>query len=140
MTVRVKRTLELAAPPEEVWAFISDAEKRARPISVVADFELLNDREAVWHVELPIPYVDATVAIETEETDRDPPEFVRFVGTSKVMRVVGEHELTPNEGGTRLVNRFVVEGRVPGVEKHFRSNLDEELDNLEAAIREELGL
>ncbi|WP_254543783.1 CoxG family protein [Halomarina pelagica] len=138
MTVRVERTIELDAPPEDVWDFISDPEKRARPISVVTDFETTGERTATWYVELPIPLVKRTIAVETRETTVDPPRYVRFVGRSKVMRVVGEHELEPTDGGTRLTNRFVVDGKLPGVERFFKRNLDAELDNLEAAIREQV--
>lgn len=139
MTVRVERVFELDADPERVWSFIADPEKRARPISVVEEFELTGENTARWHVRLPIPVVDATVAVDTEETDREPPHHVRFTGRSRAMRVVGEHELEPTDGGTRLTNRFVVEGKLPGVERYFERNLDGELDNLEAAIREELA-
>jgi carbon monoxide dehydrogenase subunit G len=140
MTVRVERTFELAAPPAAVWAFIADPERRARPISVVQEFETTGDREATWHVSLPVPLIDRTIAVETTETDRREPEYVRFVGRSRAMRVVGEHELVPSDGGTRLVNRFVVDGKLPGVERFFKRNLDGELDNLERAIRDDLGL
>ncbi|WP_435195547.1 SRPBCC family protein [Natronomonas sp. EA1] len=140
MTVRVERTFELDAPRAAVWAFIADPEKRARPISVVSDFETTGENTATWHVKLPIPLVDRTIAIDTEETDREEEEYVRFVGRSKVMRVMGEHELSESGGKTLLTNRFVVDGRVPGVESFFKRNLDGELDNLEAALREELGL
>lgn len=138
MTVRVERTFELDAAPEAVWAFIADPERRARFISVVDDFEQTGSRTAIWHVEIPVRFIDRTIAVETEDEEIREGEFVRFVGTSKVMRVRGEHSVEPTEEGTRLVNRFVVDGRVPGVERFFRKNLDDELDNLERAIREEL--
>jgi carbon monoxide dehydrogenase subunit G len=137
MTVRVERTFELDAPPEEVWEFIADPGKRAEPISVVESFEVHDETHATWHVSLPIPMVNRTITIETEDTERDPPSHVKFVGRSRVLRVVGEHDLEAVEGGTRLHNRFTVEGKLPGVERFFKRNLDEELDNLEAAIRED---
>jgi carbon monoxide dehydrogenase subunit G len=65
---------------------------------------------------------------------------VEFVGKSKVMHVVGEHELEEIDGGTRLTNRFVVDGKVPGVERFFKRNMEAEFDNLEDAIRADLGL
>lgn len=139
MTVEVERTFELAAPREDVWEFISDPEKRAAPISVVKDYEETGDRTAVWHVKVPVPMVDRTIAIETRDTDRREPEYVRFVGRSKVLNVVGEHELEAVEGGTRLTNRFTVDGKLPGIERFFKKNLDAELDNLEAAIQRDLG-
>ncbi|EMA49492.1 CoxG family protein [Halococcus thailandensis] len=135
MTVRIERTFELAVPPEQVWAFIADPGKRAEAISVVDSFEIHDETHATWHISLPIPFVDRTIAVETEDTERDPPTHVEFVGRSRVLRVVGEHDLEAVDDGTRLRNRFTVEGKMPGVEGFFKRNLDDELDNLEAAIR-----
>ena len=140
MTVRVERVVDVPVPIEAVWEFIADPEKRARPISVVDDFEQLDSGEAVWHIELPIPVVSRTIRVETEEQVRKPPNYVEFVGKSKVMHVVGEHELEEIDGGTRLTNRFVVDGKVPGVERFFKRNMEAEFDNLEDAIRADLGL
>lgn len=137
MTVRVERTFELPVPPERVWEFIVDPEQRARAISVVSDFTLddADGRKATWKVDLPIPLVNRTATVETEDVRREPPEYVKFIGRSKLMRVTGEHEIEAIEGGSRLTNRFVVDGRLPGVERYFEKNLDDELANLEAAIR-----
>lgn len=134
MTVRVERTFELPLSPEQVWDFISDPGKRAGAISVVQRYEVNGD-EATWHVELPIPFLDRTVAVETRDVERDPPRHVVFEGRSRAMRVRGEHTIEPTDEGSRLVNSFVVEGRVPGVERYFRRHLDDELDNLERALR-----
>lgn len=139
MTVRVERTVVVPAPREAVWEFISDPELRARPISVVKDFELVDDNQANWYLRLPIPVIDRTIRVETEEKRRDPPRFVEFVGTSKVMKVVGTHELEEDGDGTQLTNRFVVDGKLPGVERFFKRNMDAEFDNLEEAIDEYLG-
>jgi len=139
MTVRVERSMTVSAPPERVWEFIADPEKRARPISVVEDWDVEDERHATWFLSLPIPVINRTLRVETEDVERREPEYVRFVGRSKVMRVQGEHELEATEdGGTRLTNRFVVEGRLPGVEGFFKRNLDDELRNLEDALRDDL--
>ncbi|MFB6179647.1 MAG: SRPBCC family protein [Halorientalis sp.] len=140
MTVRVERTFELPAEPAEVWTFIADPEKRARPISVVTDFEQTGEHTATWYLKLPIPVVDRSIAVETEDTTFDPPTDVEFVGRSKVMRVVGEHELEAIDDGTRLVTRFTVDGKLPGVERYFKRHMDEELHNIEQALLEDLGL
>ncbi|WP_436934082.1 CoxG family protein [Halovenus marina] len=140
MVVRVERIVDVPAPREDVWEFIADPESRARAISVVEDFEVIDDTHAVWHLSLPIPVVRKTIRVETEEKRRDPPRSVEFVGTSKVMRVVGEHELEATENGTRLTNRFVVEGKLPGVERFFKRNMGAEFDNLERALEESLGV
>ncbi|PSQ03162.1 polyketide cyclase [Halobacteriales archaeon QS_4_69_31] len=134
MTVRVERSFELPVGRERIWEFISDPGRRAGAISVVSEYEVHGDGSATWHLDLPIPVVNTTVAVETEDEEVRPPEYVRFVGRSTVMDVVGEHELVELEGGTRVVNTFVVDGRLPGVERFFRRNLDAELDNLEQAL------
>ena len=138
MTIRVQREMTVEAPPERVWAFIADPNRRAAPISVIEDWTVHDDGSATWHVALPIPLIDRTVTVETKDVERRPEEFVKFTGKSRVMRVVGEHELEPVDGGTRLTNTFVVEGRFPGVERFFERNLDRELANLEDALRTDL--
>ncbi len=139
MTVRVSRTFEFDAPADDVWAFISDAEKRAGAISVVDTFEVHGEGRATWHVALPIPVIRSTISVETEEVERDPPNRVKFVGKSRAFRVTGEHTITEFEEGCELANEFVVDGRLPGVESFFERNFDAELDNLEAALRASLG-
>ncbi len=140
MTVRVSRTFEFDAPPEQVWAFISDAEQRAAAISVVETFEVHEEGRATWHVALPVPMLRSTISVETEEVERDPPRRVKFVGKSRAFRVTGEHTITEtDDGGCRLANEFVVDGRLPGVESFFKRNFDGELDNLERALRRSLG-
>jgi hypothetical protein len=54
------------------------------------------------------------------------------------MRVLGEHEIEPADNGSRVISRFVVDGRLPGIEGYFQKNLDRELDNLDAALRREV--
>jgi len=138
MTARVERVFEIPATPEAVWGFISDPEKRARSISVVTDFETTGDRTAVWHVSLPIPRISRTIEVETEDVTLEEPTYVRFVGRSRAMDVQGEHTLEPIDDGTRLTNRFRVDGKLPGVETYFKRKLDGELANLEAALRRDI--
>lgn len=134
MTVRVERTLTVPAAPERVWDFIADPERRAAPISVIEEWDVDEDGSATWYLSLPIPLVDRRVAIETSDDERRPPEYVSFTGRSRVMSVRGEHELEPAEGGTKLTNRFVVDGRIPGVERFFRRHFDDEIERLEEAL------
>ncbi|MFC3478966.1 CoxG family protein [Halobacterium litoreum] len=136
MTVRVERTFELSVPPEDVWEFISDPEKRAGAISVVDSYEREGDT-TTWHVRLPIPVVTSTISVETRDVEQDPPRYVKFVGKSGMFNVTGEHEIAETETGSTLTNRFVVDGKVPGVEQFFKRNLDDELDELERQLNEE---
>lgn len=140
MTVRVSRTFEFTADPDDVWAFISDPDKRAAAISVVDSYEIHEDGSATWQVALPIPVISSTVTVETENLRMEPPNRVKFIGRSKALRVTGEHEIELTETGCNLHNEFIVEGRLPGVERFFKRNLDAELSNLERALRAELDL
>jgi len=142
MSVRVRRTIDVAAPPEAVWEFIADPELRASAISVVTDFELddPDGTAATWYVQLPIPLLDRAATVRTEDVTRRPPEYVKFVGRSKVMNVTGEHTIEETEDGCRLINEFVVDGRLPGVERFFERNFDTEMDNLERSLSEYLGV
>lgn len=131
--------MTVSAPPERVWEFIVDPEQRARPISVVENWERVDDTHSTWHLSLPIPVINRTIAVKTEDVERREDEYVRFIGRSKVMRVQGEHELrATDDGGTDLTNRFVVDGKLPGVERFFKRNLDGELQNLERALNDYL--
>ncbi|WP_122089101.1 SRPBCC family protein [Halalkalicoccus subterraneus] len=140
MTVRVQRRFTLPATCEEVWEFISDPERRAQAISVVSEYEVEDGsgRKATWYIDIPIPVIRRAARVETEDVTRDPPNYVEFVGRSKVMQVTGTHRLEALEDGCRLTNEFVVDGKLPGVERFFKKNLDSELENLENAIREYL--
>jgi carbon monoxide dehydrogenase subunit G len=139
MTVRVRRTFEFDAPPERVWDFISSPVKRAEAISVVENYDVDPEtNRATWEVALPIPLLRSTATVETEDIEVDAPRYVRFVGKSRVMRVTGEHTIEATETGSKLRNEFVVDGRVPGVERFFKRNLDKELEHLEAALRRDL--
>ncbi|GAA0199610.1 SRPBCC family protein [Haladaptatus pallidirubidus] len=140
MTVRVERTFELSVPPEDVWEFLADPKRRASAISVVADYDAHEGHRATWHIELPIPFVNKTIPVETEDVAREEPRYVKFVGRSSALRVTGEHEIEPTGKGCRLINRFVVDGRVPGIERYFKKHLDDELQNLEEKLREEVGV
>lgn len=136
MTVRVSRTFDLPVSADRVWSYIADPANRAAAISVVERYDITGDRTATWHVRLPIPFVDRTITVETEDIEIDPPTHVKFVGRSAAMHVTGEHTIEETESGSRLINEFVVDGRFPGVETFFKRNLDDELDNLERHLLE----
>lgn len=138
MVVDIERSYWVDAPIEEVWAILAAPESRAEAISVVDRYEQKGD-VMIWHLSLPIPLVRRTVAVRTWDIERDPPTFVRFVGESRVMEVTGEHDLTEEDGGTRVRNRFVVDGKVPGVETFFRRRIDDELDRIMQHVRDEAG-
>jgi Uncharacterized conserved protein len=133
MTVEVERLFDVETSQEAVWDLLAGDENRARAIDVVDRFEDDGD-ETIWYVKLPGPLSSRTMAVRTWDLQRDPPRFVKFVGRSKAMDVTGEHELTERETGCRVRNRFVVDGKIPGVERFFRRNIDDEIDNIMSLV------
>lgn len=132
MTTRVRRSFTVDASVDDVWAFLSDAENRANAISVVDSVELRGE-VAVWQVQLPV--VDATIAVETRDLERDPPRHVKFTGEAVGMSVTGEHWLEPARNGCRVDTELVLDATLPGVESYFSRQLDGELDNLRDALK-----
>ena len=135
MTARVSRRFRVEASPDAVWAFIADPAQRAGAISVVERFER-TDEGYRWHVRLPIPFIDRTIAVETRDVVIEPPEHVEFIGRSPAFAVRGVHDVDPVDAThTALETEFIVDGRIPGVERFFRENLDAELEHLAAALQ-----
>jgi carbon monoxide dehydrogenase subunit G len=135
MTVEVERTFEVDATIEEVWELLTDEANRARAIEVVEEFDT-GGEETVWQIALPLPVTDRTISVRTWDIERESPNYVEFVGRSKAMDVVGEHEITATETGCRVRNRFVVDGKLPGVERFFRRRIDGEIDNIRRLVVE----
>lgn len=133
MVVEVERVVEVDAAIGDVWGVLADPARRARAISVVDSYRVEGE-EYVWQVALPIPLLRRTISVRTRDVERDEPTFVRFEGESKAFTVEGEHELTELDSGTRVRSSFAVEGKLPGVERYFERNIDEELDNLVDSI------
>ncbi|MFW5937596.1 MAG: CoxG family protein [Halanaeroarchaeum sp.] len=134
MTVRVEHSFDIDAPPDQIWAFLADPVERARAISVVDRFEQRGET-TIWHIALPIPFVRTTIEVETKDVIRDEPDHVKFKGRSSAFNVTGEHQISTVDGVSRVANRFVVDGRAPGVERYFERNFENEIRNLERALR-----
>lgn len=137
MTTEVERVYEIDAPVNAVWEFIADDELRAEAISFVDHYEVDGDT-VIWKLGLPIPALPGSVRVRTRDVERREPTYVKFVGTSRIMDVEGEHELTATEGGCRVRNRFVVTGHLPGVEGFFKRNIDSEIDRLIRTVADHL--
>lgn len=141
MTVRVKRSYELDYNKEQVWKVISDHELRAEGLTVVDDYEVHNEQTVTWVLSLDLPLVPSTLSVKTREQNRDPPEEVAFKGKSKAFTAKGKHKIEQlPDGGCILHSSFVVEGRLPGVERFFKRNLESELQSLVNYYRDELDV
>jgi len=134
VVVRVERSVEVAAPPREVWEFLADPKNRAEAVSVVERAEVHGPETVTWFVEIPVPYLDRTMEIRTEDRVRDPPNRAEWVGRATGIYVEGEHVVTGDDDTTTVENWFAVESSIPGVEGYFERNLEAEMENLRAAL------
>jgi hypothetical protein len=90
-------------------------------------------------VRLPIPFIERTIAVETQDVVIEPPEHVEFIGRSPAFAVRGVHDVEPvDEAHTALDTAFIVDGKIPGVERFFQEHLDEELQHLASALQAEV--
>ena len=138
MTVEVERSYQIEAPIEEVWELLADSAVRASALGVVDHFDQQGE-VTVWYLKLPLPLLRRTVSVRTWDVDRDPPRYVRFVGESKIMDVVGEHALSMDGDITTITNRFRVDGKLPGVEGFFERNIDREIERLRRHVIDQLS-
>lgn len=142
MAVTITRTFEVNGHDcQSVWEFISNPERRADALGVVDDYEVLGtepNRE-LWQLKIPIPLITGTVSVRTREVEREEGSHVKFRGRSKIMEIYGEHHLTEIDEGCRIDNKFRVNGKVPGIETFFKSNIGDEIDNLETELLNYLG-
>lgn len=143
MTAEVERAAVVDVSVETVWDLLADPEQRAAAIGIVDSHELLGESAAgdaiQWNVEIPIPMLEETIAVRTEETVKEPPHYVEYTGDSSVFSMTGVHELEEHEAGALVRNRFTVEGSLPGVESYFQRAIDEEIDNLIDFVVEHTG-
>lgn len=139
MTTVVERSFRVDAPPEAIWELIADPTLRASAISVVDSYEQVGD-EMRWYLRMPIRAIPGTVTVRTRDVEREPPRFVRFVGTSRIMDVEGEHEITETDDGSVVRNKFTVEGKFPGVERFFERNIDDEIRGMIEEVAVQLSI
>lgn len=114
MTVRVRRVFEFTVSPSDVWEFIADPSKRADAISVVDTYEVDNSlntnddnvpTSATWEVALPIPLIDSTATVDTEDVERDPPTHVKFAAFAEMAKNGGQYPAA-NAAVALVLHRF----------------------------------
>lgn len=139
MSTIVERTYQVDASPAEIWELIADPALRAEAISVVDRFEQ-DGEETIWHLKMPLRAIPGTIKVRTRDVERDPPRYVRFAGTSAIMDIAGEHEITETADGCEVTNRFRVDGKFPGVEHFFENNIDTEIENMTKLVADRLRI
>lgn len=135
MAIEAERTITLDAPREDVWQFVSNPTTRAETLSIVERYSIDGDGSATWEVDLPIPFIQESFPVETEDSEVKEPKYLKYVGDSKAFSITGEHWINESGGGTFLQLRLTLEAKLPGVELFLSQNIEDEIDNLVRALK-----
>ena len=98
--VRVEESIEIARPPEEVWAVVADPTNDPRWCRKVKAVEPAGERR--WNVtHKPVPLRPA-VELIVEQVEADPPERMRMREEDGASVFHVEYLLAPSPAGTRF--------------------------------------
>jgi uncharacterized protein YndB with AHSA1/START domain len=132
-----QRTIVIARPPAEVYAFFADAEndKSWRPGVAVIRREgpLAVGTRYTQRIAGP---GGRQVAADVEITELDPDTRVAFRGVAGPVRPEGDYSFAPAEGGTSVT--FTLDAELTGVKKLLmakpvQKSMDAEMANLDKA-------
>jgi uncharacterized protein len=104
---------EVKAPPEKVWAFLSDMRKIGSCVPGVQSVEILDDTHARWNLKVKIGPLSQTFVVMTETLEQIPLSRGRFRGTAENMDMEGTVELSPQGDGTRVQYTMNVQAKGP---------------------------
>jgi uncharacterized protein len=104
---------DVKAPPERVWAFLSDMRKIGSCVPGVMSVDVLDDTHARWNLKVKIGPLSQTFVVMTENLEQEPLVRGRFRGTAENMEMMGTVELTPHEDSTRVKYTMSVQAKGP---------------------------
>jgi uncharacterized protein YndB with AHSA1/START domain len=140
--INIEFTLEIARPPAEVFAYITDTETLPDWQSSAIEAEWVGEKAAGAHVKEVRKFLGRRIESEMEVTAYEPGRHFALRAISGPIRVSADHRLEPTDGGTRLT--FVGEGDPGGffklatpivartAERQFRSDFETMKDILES--------
>jgi carbon monoxide dehydrogenase subunit G len=124
--VRAELTIEIARPPEDVFAYLTDVSHVPEWQGGVKSAELHDGR-----IEESRSLFGRELHTTLEIVEQEEPALFTLRGLDSLVPFTVRHELEPADGGTRLT--VTADGEVPGfaagllarrAEKHFRKDFD----------------
>lgn len=132
---------EVAAPPERVWAFLSDLRQIGQCVPGVDRVEVLDDRRARWDLRIKIGPLSQTMQITTETVEQIPFRHGTFRGEADMLDLMGTIDLEPSGGGTKVVYtmRVAAKGPLSRIMDNFiRSRLKAQTDEFASNVKRAL--
>jgi carbon monoxide dehydrogenase subunit G len=132
--VRAELTIEIARPPEEVYAYLTDVSHVPEWQAGVKSAELRDGR-----IEESRSLFGRELHTKLEIVEQEEPTLFTLRALDSPVPFTVRHELEPADGGTRLT--VTADGDVPGfaagllarrAEKHFRKDFDRLKEILES--------
>jgi carbon monoxide dehydrogenase subunit G len=132
-TVAGERTF--AAPPERVFALLTDPDVIAGAMPGVRSHRVLDEDHWEAKVKLPLPLLPA-VTVQMEVVERRPPTHAGLRAHSHVVQITSRFDLRPEGPGTAM--RWQTEVHMPGgghgLERIARAQAEHTLDAVERAL------
>jgi uncharacterized protein len=134
-------SFEVGAPPERVWAFLSDMREVGRCVPGVEQVELLDDRRARWSLRVKVGPMAQTIQITTETLEQVPLRHGKFRGEADMLEIIGTIDLTPAGHGTKVVYTMTVAPKGPLariMDNVIRSRLQSQTEEFALNVRRAL--
>lgn len=118
--MEIDKTLELAAPPAQVWALLLDPEAMGACVPGMESVQVLSDTEYAAVMKVKISFVSARFRLRTRIVERDAPRYLRAEGTGEdssvasSLKQVSEMWLAPTADAAGTTLRLKVQVDVLG--------------------------
>ena len=124
-------TIDIAAPPERVWAVMSNLERWPEWTQSMSRVERLNDRPlgVGSRVRVKQPRLAAAVF---DITSWNPPRGFDWVAQNPLVTAVASHDIAPSAAGSRVRLSVTFSGPLGGVIAWFYGSLTQRYVQMEA--------
>src|SRR3990170_1730250 len=104
---------DVRAPPDRVWAFLSDMRQVGTCVPGVQAVDIVDDRHARWTLKVKFGPLSQEIRVETETLEMVPLSRAQFRGRSDNMDMTGTIELAPKGEHTGVRYTMLVQAKGP---------------------------
>ena len=138
MTAKISATIEIAAPPEQVWAVLADLASYPEwnPVFRKASGQLTPGKKIT--ITSTQPETDHTMTVKVKVLTAEPATELRWASSNLLGLMTGEHSfiLSPTSGGTQLVQTQTYQGMFTRFPPKTISRIRASFEAINQAIRQ----
>ena len=134
-------SFEVAAPIDQVWAFLSDMRRVGGCVPGVQSVEVLDPHRARWNLKVKIGPLSQEFVVLTETLEQVPLQHGRFRGESDNMDMMGTIDLAPLGDATKVTYTMAVQAKGPLariMDNFMRSKLKSQTEEFAANVKKAL--